>query len=187
MTVTATGSDANGDLPLTYAWDLDNNGSFETPGQSATFTAPANTAPASRTIRVRVTDSTGLTAIDTATVNIIWSFTGFFAPLANPPTENMVNAGSGAPIKFSLGGNQGLNVIAAGYPRSIQYTCGISASLRPLDATTPTQSTGFTYSAATNTYTYNWKTQKQWSNTCRRFVLKLTDGTFHYVDIHFVK
>ena len=36
--VTATGSDPNGDT-LTYAWDLDDNGSFETPGQSATFSA----------------------------------------------------------------------------------------------------------------------------------------------------
>jgi predicted extracellular nuclease len=34
VTVSATGSDPNGD-PLTYAWDLDNNGSFETSGQSA--------------------------------------------------------------------------------------------------------------------------------------------------------
>src|SRR6202008_4807316 len=31
--VSATGSDPNGGT-LTYAWDLDNNGSFETPGQT---------------------------------------------------------------------------------------------------------------------------------------------------------
>ena len=36
VTLTATGSDPNGDS-LTYAWDLDNNGSFETPGQSVNF------------------------------------------------------------------------------------------------------------------------------------------------------
>jgi len=24
-------------------------------------------------------------------------------------------------------------------------------------------------------------------NTCRRFVLKLTDGSYHYVDVHFTK
>ncbi len=175
-------------MPLTYAWDLDNNGSFETAGQSATFTAPANTAPASRTIRVRVTDSTGLTAIDTATVNIIWSFSGFQNPLLNPPTENTTKAGSGVPIKFSLAGNQGLSVIAAGYPKSILYTCG--AATRPLDGGTPTSTTptgGFTYDAARDTYTYNWKTEKSWGNTCRRFILKLTDGTFHYVDFRFVK
>ena len=188
ITVSATGSDPNGDLPLTYAWDLDNNGSFETPGQSATFSAPAGSAPASPTIRVQVTDSTGLTGTDTATVNIIWPFSGFQNPLANPPTENTVKAGSGVPVKFSLAGNQGLLVIAAGYPKSISYTCG--AAVRPLDggtATSTSVSPGFSYDAGRDTYTYNWKTEKSWKDSCRRFILKLTDGTFHYVDFHFVK
>ena len=187
ITVSATGTDANGDLPLTYAWDLDNNGSFETLGQSATFSAPANTAPAIRTIRVQVTDSTGLTGIDTATVQIQWTFTGFFSPLSNPPTENTVKAGSALPVKFMLSGNDGLNVIASGYPKSIAYTCGTPVASRPLDGGTATSSGGFTFNAATGTYTYNWKTDKSWKNSCRRFVLKLTDNTFHYVDIHFVK
>ena len=35
VTVSATGSDPDGDA-ITFAWDLDNNGSFETQGQSAT-------------------------------------------------------------------------------------------------------------------------------------------------------
>ncbi|HEX2753928.1 MAG TPA: PxKF domain-containing protein, partial [Candidatus Limnocylindrales bacterium] len=186
VVVSATGADPeNGSL--TYAWDLDNNGSFETPGQSVTFNAPPDSAPSSPTIRVRVTDPLGLTATDTATVDIIWPFNGFLAPLSNPPTENTANAGSGLPIKFMLGGNQGLAVIAAGYPTSVAYTCGIPVGSRPTDASTPTSGGGFTYDAATGIYNYNWKSQKSWSNTCRRFVLKLTDGTFHYVDVHFVK
>ncbi|HEX5823860.1 MAG TPA: ExeM/NucH family extracellular endonuclease, partial [Candidatus Limnocylindrales bacterium] len=181
--VSASGSDPDPG-PLTYAWDLDNNGSFETPGQTATVVAAPNSAPATFTIPVRVTDGGGLMAIDTATVNVIWRFTGVLSPLSNPPVENAAKAGSGMPIKFMLGGNQGLAVIAAGYPASIEYTCG---GTRPLDATEPTAGGGFTYDAATGIYNYNWKTQKSWANTCRRFVLKLTDGTLHYVDIHFVK
>lgn len=68
--VFATGNDPeNG--PLIYAWDLDNNGSFETPGQSATFSAVGLDGPSSYTIAVRVTDDGSLTATDTATVNIV--------------------------------------------------------------------------------------------------------------------
>ena len=39
VTVSATGTDPNGDT-LTYEWDLDNNGSFETAGQSVSFAPP---------------------------------------------------------------------------------------------------------------------------------------------------
>ncbi|MCY7348902.1 MAG: PxKF domain-containing protein, partial [Pyrinomonadaceae bacterium] len=34
------------------------------------------------------------------------------------PTVNIVNAGQSIPIKFSLSGYQGLNIVAAGYPIS---------------------------------------------------------------------
>ena len=63
------GSDPDGQ-PLTYAWDLDDNGSFETAGQTPTFSAGSLDGPSSRTVRVRVTDSGGKTAVDDATVTI---------------------------------------------------------------------------------------------------------------------
>ena len=67
ITLTATGSDPNDDL-LTYSWDLDNNGSFETPGQSVTFSAVDGSA--TRNVSVKVTDPGGLFATDEATVTI---------------------------------------------------------------------------------------------------------------------
>jgi hypothetical protein len=69
VTVNATGSDPNGDT-LTYAWDLNNDGSFETSGQSATFSAAALDGPSSYTIKVRATDNGNLIAVDEATVNV---------------------------------------------------------------------------------------------------------------------
>ncbi|MGH7450677.1 MAG: FlgD immunoglobulin-like domain containing protein [bacterium] len=70
VTVAASGSDLQ-NAPLTYAWDLDNNGSFETPGQSVTFSAANLDGPSSQIIKVQVTDNGGLTATDEATVNVL--------------------------------------------------------------------------------------------------------------------
>jgi hypothetical protein len=80
VAVTAAGSDPEGG-PLAYAWDLDNDGFFETPGQSVTFSAAELDGPAGATAAVQATDSGGLTAtaqsfIDILNVAPTASFTG---------------------------------------------------------------------------------------------------------------
>jgi hypothetical protein len=67
--VASTGNDPeNGSL--TYAWDLDNNGSFEAAGQSVNFSATSLDGPGSFTIAVQVTDEGNLTGRDTTIVNV---------------------------------------------------------------------------------------------------------------------
>jgi predicted extracellular nuclease len=66
--LSATGTDANGDS-LSYAWDLDNNGTFETAGQSPTFSAASLDGPSSHTVAVRISDGDAAT-VDQATVNV---------------------------------------------------------------------------------------------------------------------
>ncbi len=58
--VSAIGYDPEG-KPLDYDWDLDNDGIFETPGQSVPFTAMD---PGIYLIQVQSTDIGGLTAVD---------------------------------------------------------------------------------------------------------------------------
>ena len=43
---------------------------------------------------------------------------------------------------------------------------------------------GFKYDAGTDEYVFNWNVDKSWKNTCRVFVLGLTDGTTHNVAFH---
>lgn len=170
---------------LTYAWDLDNNGSFETPGQSVTFSAALLTAPSSATIRVQVTDDGGLTATDEATVVVIYNFNGFFQPIDNLPVLNVVKAGSSVPVKFSLGGNKGLAIFEAGYPKSESIPCDSTAPVSGVDETSTAGSSGLSYNPLTDQYTYVWKTEKTWANSCRQLVVKLTDGTLHRANFKF--
>jgi PKD domain len=113
--VSAVGSDPDDDA-LTYVWDLDNDGTYETAGQSATFSAAGLEAPATRTIGVQVTDPSGLTATDTAVVNVVWDFSGFFRPIDNPPALNAIKAGRVVAIQFSLGGIRALPFLLLGHP-----------------------------------------------------------------------
>lgn len=69
VTVVGGGSDPDDD-PLVFAWDLDNGGDYETPGQNATFSAASLDGPSSYTVGLLVTDDGGLSASDTATVNV---------------------------------------------------------------------------------------------------------------------
>ena len=190
VTVAATGADLENDakgVPLSYAWDLDDNGTFETPGQTATFSAAALTAPASRTINVQVTDDAGLTAVDSATVNVVYHFAGFFQPVDNLPALNLVSAGRAVPVKFSLNGDQGLSIFAAGYPSSEPIACDASEPVDSVGETLTAGNSSLAYDAATDTYTYVWKTDKSWANTCRQLVIKFNDGTFQRANFRFVK
>ena len=49
VTLGATGVDLEG-TTVTFAWDLDNNGSFESPGQNVNFSSAGITAAATRTV-----------------------------------------------------------------------------------------------------------------------------------------
>ena len=55
-----------------------------------------------------------------------YSFTGFFQPVDNLPTVNIVNAGSAIPLKFGLGGDFGLDIFATGFPASSQVACNVN-------------------------------------------------------------
>jgi hypothetical protein len=137
-----------------------------------------------QTVTCTATDNAGNTATANATYQVIFNFTGFFAPVKNPPIINEMNAGRSVPLTFSLGGNQGLAVLAAGYPKSRQVQC---ATLNPVDSVegTTTAANSFTYDPATDTYTYVWKTEKSWAGTCRQVSVQFIDGQTYLLNFSF--
>ncbi len=87
ITLDATGSsDPDGDA-LSYAWDLDNDLTYETPGITATFSAAEG--PASLTVGLQVTDEHGLQSLSTASVTV-----NNVAPTLNLRALSPVSAGN---------------------------------------------------------------------------------------------
>jgi len=127
-----------------------------------------------------------VTYSDSATTVIgqpAFPFTGFFSPIAATPAVNQVNAGRSIPVKFSLGGDRGLGILAGGSPSSVQTACD-GGAVQPIETTT-TSNSGLTYDAATDTYTYVWKTDKAWAGSCRTLNVALSDGTVHTASFRF--
>ena len=126
-------------------------------------------------------------ACDIGAVEFSFAFSGFFAPVDNPPVLNVVKAGQGIPVKFSLDGNQGLNIFETGYPKSQQIACDTAAPADDIQATVTAGSGSLSYNSSTDQYTYGWKTVTTWANTCRQFIVKLTNGAVRLANFQFKK
>jgi uncharacterized repeat protein (TIGR01451 family) len=127
-----------------------------------------------------VTDPSGHSDTEVRNVEVLpYNFTGFFSPIDNPPTVNEIKAGQAAPVKFSLGGNQGLNIFASGSPGSVQITCDTNLPISAVEEIETAGSSFLTYDATSDRYKYVWKTENSWKNTCRQLTVTLRDGTVH--------
>jgi hypothetical protein len=137
------------------------------------------------TVTVTAKDAANNQAMCSFTVTVRYNFTGFFQPVDNLPTVNQVSAGQSIPVKFSLSGNKGLAIFAAGYPVSQPIACSGGASLDDIEQTVTSGASSLSYDAATDTYTYVWKTEKSWRGTCRQLIVRLNDGTDHIAYFRF--
>ncbi|HJW45394.1 MAG TPA: HYR domain-containing protein [Lysobacter sp.] len=138
----------------------------------------------SNTVSCSAKDSRGNTATGSFTVTVSYAWNGFFKPVDMWPVLNSSKAGSAIPLKFSLGGNQGMSIMAAGYPKSAPMSCGGAAEDPLLETVTAGQSS-LQYDASANQYIYVWKSEKSWAGTCRQIQVKLIDGTVHTANFSF--
>jgi Bacterial Ig-like domain/PKD domain len=144
--LSATGSDPEEGV-LTYAWDLDDNGTFETAGQNVDLAAADG--PASRTVSVQVTDGGGMTAVDTTTVSIsnvaptatftapASDFAGFTFPLSltSPDDASSADVAAGFTYAFDCGDGYGSfsATATASCPTSDTGTLSVGAEIRDKD------------------------------------------------------
>jgi hypothetical protein len=124
-------------------------------------------------------------------VVVDYAVDGFYSPVANPGFEkpyavNRARAGRAIPIKFSLGGDQGLDVFAAGSPSSAPFRCdGTPEST--VDETLSAETSALSFDAGTKQYIYVWKTESAWAGTCRRLKLEFADGQVLTAQFNFAR
>ena len=117
--------------------------------------------------------------------SVIYDFDGFYPPVKAEPALNTVKAGSAVPLKFGLGGDQGLNVLAPGSPASGTLDCKTMEPATTCSRPRRAGKSGLTYDPKSDQYTYVWKTEKSWADTCRYLSLQLMDGTEHRAAFQF--
>lgn len=112
-----------------------------------------------------------------------FDFEGFFDPVSMSG-PNVAKAGQAIPVSFSLGGDQGLEVVTSA--RFVIEGTVANPAGEELDAATAGRS-GLSYDVRTDRYTYVWKSDKAWAKKTGQFVLSLSDGTTHTFDVSFKK
>jgi hypothetical protein len=137
------------------------------------------------TVNATADDGAGHTSTCSFTVTVQYSFAGFFPPIANLPALNIVQAGRGIPVKFSLSGDKGLGIFAPGSPSSGPIVCNSSDPATVLEETVTAGSSSLSYDPVTDQYIYIWKTEAAWAGTCRQLVVQLNDGSTHRANFKF--
>jgi hypothetical protein len=130
--------------------------------------------------RVFAADQAGNPVYRSTSYRVIYPFDGFSAPVVNGAL-NEVKAGDGAPLKFSLGADYGLDVLT-------------DASATPIDCISRTEGGAaatavgpFTYNASLGRYMKVWSTDKSSAGRCFAVALTLRDGTRHRADFRLTK
>ena len=116
--------------------------------------------------------------------SVVYDFRGFFRPV-DMDDVNVAKAGSSIPIKFSLSGYQGMDIIAAGSP-TFTIT-GTSVNGDDIEQTVTAGGSSLSYDPIADQYVYVWKTDKAWAGKSGTFALKLADGTVHTARFSFKK
>lgn len=148
-------------------------------GTVADGAAIDTTTVGSTSFRVDATSAGGASHL-THTYTVIYDFGGFERPI---DAQNRAKAGQAIPVKFSLGGDQGMSIFAAGFPKVV--ACDMPASEvfgeDPVETVTANKS-GLQYDTATGLYNYVWKTDKAQAGSCMRLVLRFNDGRSYSAD-----
>lgn len=165
------------DATTEAAWSATDESSGLAGPSGGSVPLPATTVGTHTVSTPNVSDNVGHGAAAECTYRVVYAFQGFFPPVANPPDDNVVSAGRQVTVGFSLGGDQGLDVLATGYPQMGSIACGSTALLETGD---PLATSGLSFTrGGEGRYSFSFRVERSWVGSCRQLVVKLDDGTYH--------
>jgi Tol biopolymer transport system component len=130
--------------------------------------------------RVFAADNAGNPVYRTTHYRVVYPFNGFAPPVVSGGWTEM-KANDGVPLRFSIGGNYGLDVVTDARQQPIDCASG-----GPTGASSPAAGS-LTYNASLDRYMFVWSSEKAWAGGCRSITLTLSDGTGHRADVRFTK
>jgi hypothetical protein len=176
-------SDVVQDSAATAAWTASDTGSGLAGPASGTVALATGAIGTHTASPPEVRDRVGHVApAATCGYRVVYAFEGFFAPLVNPPDVNWVGAGEVVPVVFRLNGDRGLGVLA-GEPSSAPASCG--GRRETVAWTLPLTWPGLRLSSGS--YTWGFRTDASWSNSCRELVVGFADGTSRRLLFRFLR
>ena len=110
-------------------------------------------------------------------------FGGFLPPIAEPPAVTEATAGRTIPVRFSLGGDFGLDILF-GVPQV--YDCG-GWPLGDHEDAVLSGGSELSYDEESGEYVVAWKTDRAWAGSCRTLVLTFDDGSYAMASFEFVR
>jgi hypothetical protein len=143
------------------------------------------TTPGQHTFTVTGTDLSGRSTTRSSTYTVLFGFSGFRPPVDNPPVLNSDNAGRTIPVKWALTDAAGrayasLDAVQAIWSREIRCP---TAAQDVVELDVPVGLSGL--KVAGGEFQLNWATQKSWAGTCRRLLIRLSDGSTPFADFRF--
>jgi hypothetical protein len=180
--VTVTGVESGavytlGSVPEAGCNTTDATSGVATPAVASTIGGPVGSVT---TTCSGATDKAGNQADPVSvTYSVRYDFAGFFRPVdmgtAEQPVFNRVKAGQAIPMKFTLDGDQSLDILKDGWPKSYPVACEATALQLPVEETVTAGKSSLSYDDGQ--YNFVWKTEKGWAGQCRAFSLGLKDGS----------
>jgi parallel beta-helix repeat protein len=181
---TITSSVLNGPGPTVSITATDVAGGSGLSHAASTLTATVDTSTVASSVTFTAVDNVGNTATKSCAAPVLYKFTGFQAPVDNPPTLNSAKTGSTVPFKWMITDANGVGVNDANSFVSFTVSAPISCAGTTDAIETYVTGAGLKSLGGGN-WMYDWKPPASYAGQCRTITITLLDGTKHQAKFTF--